>query len=142
MYIYCCFVVTYHETLALPVSQNRIYVTEGESFNFSCGPSNDLLEGISITLNNNEPPQGIVTAMGTLSDGAVLYQYRNTTFEDDNTRIVCTAGQDEGVIYLTVFCEYTQLCVYVFMCVCVCACVCVCVRVRVCVRACARMCVL
>ena len=90
--------------LALPVSQGQIFVTEGESFNFSCGPSNDPLDGISVTLNNNEPSQGIVFPIGTLNN-ATLFQYRNTTFEDDNTRIVCTAGQDVGTIDLTVFCK-------------------------------------
>ena len=101
---YCCFVVAYCKTLALPVSQERIYVTEGESFNFSCGPPIDPLEGTTTTLNNNEPSVGIVTQIG-ISENITFYHYRNTTFEDNNTRIVCTAGQDVGVIYLTVFCK-------------------------------------
>ena len=102
---YCCFVVAYCKTLALPVSQERIHVTEGEAFNFSCGPPIDPLEGTTTTLNNNKPSMGIVTQIGISEDGVTLFQYRNTTFEDDNTRIVCTAGQDVGVIHLTVFCK-------------------------------------
>ena len=90
--------------LALPVSQGQIFVTEGESFIFSCGPSMDPLEGISVTLNNNEPSQRFVLQINT-SESGTYFQYRNTTFEDDNTRIVCTAGQDVGTIDLTVFCK-------------------------------------
>ena len=68
----------------------------------------DPLEGISTTLNNNEPSEGIVLPINTSADGVALFQYRTTTFEDDNTIIVCTAGQDVGTIHLTVFCEYMR----------------------------------
>ena len=88
------------------MSPTHITVTEGQSFTFTCGPSGDDLEGISITLNDNMPSDGIVDVVNDTSpDGVMEYRYRNTTADDDDTRIVCSAGQDEGFIYLTVFCE-------------------------------------
>lgn len=57
-----------------------------------------------MTLNQNEQAQDAVTRLN-MTDGIVLYQYHNTTFEDDNTRIVCAAGADQGVIHITVFCK-------------------------------------
>lgn len=88
------------------MSQTHITVVEGESFIFSCGPSTDRYEGITVTLNDNMLSQGIVTRInGTSPDDVIWYRYNHTTAADDNTRIVCTAGQDKGVIHLTVFCE-------------------------------------
>ena len=94
----------YHEVLSLKVNPDQVFVSEGESFTFKCGPSNDSLEQISVFLNGNEPSQGIVTQIN-VTDGIVHYQYRNTTFEDDNTIIVCAAGSNQGTIDVTVFCE-------------------------------------
>ena len=62
-----------------------------------------MLSIINVTLNYNEPSDGIVTLVNVSHDGIRLYKYRNTTYEDDGTLIVCTAGQDRGVIELTVF---------------------------------------
>ena len=88
------------------MSQKNIAVTKGQSFTFTCGPSADELEGITVTLNDNEPSEGIVTTINDTSpNGVIEYRYRHTTAADDNTRIVCSAAQDEGVIYLTVFCK-------------------------------------
>ena len=90
--------------LPLMVSQEHISVTLGESFNFSCGPSTDSLEGITVTLNNNELPEERVTPIGT-QDNVSFYMYRNTTREDNGTKIVCASGKDVGNIYLIVFCK-------------------------------------
>ena len=88
------------------MSPKYIAVTEGDSFTFTCGPSNDEYERISITLNENMPSQGIVVVVNDTSpNGVIEYRYRNTTMEDDDTEIVCSAGRDEGIIHLTVFCE-------------------------------------
>ena len=81
-------------------------VTEGESFTFRCGPSNDPLELISVILNDNEQPQGRVNFVNRSADGVMLYQYRNTKCDDHNTRITCAAGSDRGTIHLSVFCKY------------------------------------
>lgn len=99
-------------------------VTEGESFTFSCGPSNDPLELISVTLNDNEPPQSRIYFVNESDDGVRLYQYRNTTIDDHNTIIVCTAGSDRGVIQLSVFCKCltTLAVVYVMSKFCLCYC--------------------
>jgi len=80
-----------------------IFVNEGYPFNFSCGPSNDPLEMISVTLNNNEPSTGIVNRLSGSIGDKVLYQYRVTNRSDDDTTITCTAGQDTGRITVTVF---------------------------------------
>ena len=61
---------------------------------------------INVTLNNNKPSHNIITLVNISTDGIVLYQYRNAAIQDDGTRIICTAGQDVGVIQLTVFCKY------------------------------------
>ena len=103
-----------HTVLTLPVSQENISVTQGESFKFFCGPSNDQLDGIAVTLNNNEPSTGIVNRNGTRDDIS-FFVYRNTTQDDDGTRIVCSSGRDTGTIYLTVFCKLH----HVAMCYCI-----------------------
>ena len=99
------FVVYCRTLFALPVSQDRIFVTEGQSFTFGCGSSNGSIQMINVTLNDGESSSGIVTSLNRSDDGLTLYQYRNTLIEDDGTRIVCTAGRDEGVIHLNVFCK-------------------------------------
>ena len=58
-----------------------------------------------MTLNENEQLEGRVTTVNESDDGIILYQYRTTTFEDHDTRIVCSAGNDRGVIHLSVFCK-------------------------------------
>ena len=58
-----------------------------------------------MTLNENEQPLDRVTTVNESDDGIILYQYRTTTFEDHDTRIVCSAGNDRGVIRLSVFCK-------------------------------------
>lgn len=58
-----------------------------------------------MTLNENEQSLGRVTTVNESDDGIILYQYRNTTYEDHNTRIVCTAGTDRGFLHLSVFCK-------------------------------------
>ena len=60
---------------------------------------------ISVTLNENEQFLGRVNFVNESDDGVILYQYRNTTCDDHDTRIVCTAGTDRGVIRLSVFCK-------------------------------------
>ena len=97
--------LVYHKALAIKVNPAQISVTEGESFTFSCGPSNDPLESISVTLNENEQPLGRVNLVNRSDDDIMFYQYRSTTFEDHNTRIVCSAGSDRGIIRLSVFCK-------------------------------------
>ena len=91
--------------LTINVSPDQVFITEGESFTFTCGPSKDPLELISVMLNENEQPLDRVTTVNESDDGIILYQYRNTTFEDHNTRIECTAGTDRGFLYLSVFCK-------------------------------------
>lgn len=78
---------------------------------FTCGPSTDSLDRISVFLNKNEPSDGIVHKVNESDNGVVLYKYRNATIDDNDKMITCSAGQDEGTIQLTVFCEYTICCV-------------------------------
>ena len=87
-----------------------IFVNEGYPFNFSCGPSADPLEMISVTLNDNQVSTGIVTRLSGARGQKVLFHYRATTSDDDDTTITCTAGQDTGRISVTVFCKLS--CIY------------------------------
>ncbi|XP_065886154.1 netrin receptor unc-40-like [Dysidea avara] len=96
--------ITFHPgILALPFSPELIFVNEGYPFNFSCGPSADPLEMISVTLNDNQVSTGIVTRLSGSRGQEVLFQYRATTRGDNGTTITCTAGQDMGIIKVTVF---------------------------------------
>ena len=92
--------------MALPFSPELIFVNEGYPFNFSCGPSADPLEMISVTLNDNQVSTGIVTRLSGSRGQEVLFQYRATTRGDNGTTITCTAGQDMGIIKVTVFCKF------------------------------------
>jgi len=83
-----------------------VFVTEGYPFNFSCGPSQDDLERISVTLNDNQPSTGIVTRLKGNRGEVVLFQFRATDRNDNGTVIKCTAGSDTGSIAVTVFCKF------------------------------------